>query len=68
MRAPTLATACVALDEPTPEAKALRAVQACAGRLGAAALSPSGALASALTKPALRLTGGPAALDLKGSE
>ena len=41
--APTFVTACTALYEPMPEATALRAVQACAGRLGAAALSPEGA-------------------------
>ena len=34
------------LDESPPEATALRPVQACAGRLGAAALSPAGAQAS----------------------
>ena len=34
------------LDESPPEAAALRLVQACAGRLGAAGLSPAGAQAS----------------------
>jgi len=34
------------LNRSLPEATTLRAVQACAGRLGAAPLSPSGALAS----------------------
>ena len=50
--APTLATApgsaladhaSAALDRPMPEATSLRAVQSCAGRIGAAALSPEGA-------------------------
>ena len=41
--APTFVTACTALDRPMSEATALRAVQACAGWLGAAALSPEGA-------------------------
>ena len=43
--APTLPTACGSLDESPPEAAALRPVQACAGRLGAAGLSPEGAAA-----------------------
>ena len=34
------------LDESPPKATALRPVQACAGRLGAAGLSPEGAQAS----------------------
>ncbi len=41
--APTLATACAALDRLVPEALALRAVPMCAGASGAAALSPGGA-------------------------
>ena len=40
------------LDESPPEAAALRPVQACAGRLGAAGLSPEGA------QPALGRPGG----------
>ncbi len=50
---PTLVTACTALYVPTPEAKALRAVQTCTGRFRAAELSPEGALSP---------WGGPAAL------
>ena len=42
--APTLGTDVSSLDESPPEAAALRPVQACAGRLGAAGLSPGGAL------------------------
>ena len=41
--APTLATACAALDVLVPEALALRAVPMCAGTSRAAALSPEGA-------------------------
>jgi 3-deoxy-D-manno-octulosonate 8-phosphate phosphatase (KDO 8-P phosphatase) len=40
---PTLVASRTALDRPLPEATALRAVQSCAGRIGAAALSPEGA-------------------------
>ena len=40
--APTLVTACTALDVLVPEALALRAVPMCAGTSGAAALSPEG--------------------------
>ena len=40
---PRVPTSCGSLDVPTPEALALRAVQSCAGRIGAAALSPEGA-------------------------
>ena len=42
--APTLAASRVALDRPIPEATALRAVQSRAGEIGAAALSPEGAV------------------------
>ncbi|TAG32584.1 MAG: aminoglycoside phosphotransferase [Polaromonas sp.] len=42
--APTLVASRTALDVPAPEALALRAVQTRAGGLGAAALSPEGAL------------------------
>ena len=55
--APTLVTACTALAlqaAPLPETALLRSVQICIGRFGAAALSPSGALAP---------WGGPAPLD-----
>ncbi len=41
--APTLVTACTALDVPMPEATALQPVPPCAGRTGAAGLSPKGA-------------------------
>ena len=41
--APTLATACAALDTLVPDALALHAVPMCAGTSGAAALSPEGA-------------------------
>ena len=41
--APTLATACAALDVLVPEALALHAVPMCAGTSGAAARSPEGA-------------------------
>ncbi len=41
--APTLPTSCGSLDETLPESASLRAVRPCAGRPGAAALSPSGA-------------------------
>ena len=41
--APTLVTSCTALDEPMPEATSLRSVPPCAGRPGAADLSPEGA-------------------------
>ncbi len=43
MTAPTLATACAALEVRVPEALALRAVPMCAGTSGAAALRPEGA-------------------------
>ena len=46
-------TSCTALDGPLPEAVALHPVRVCVGRLGAAGLSPEGALAP---------WGGPAAL------
>ena len=48
--APTLATASAALDGPMPETTTLRPVPPCAGRLGAAGLSPEGAQ-SALGRP-----------------
>ncbi len=52
--APTLAAARAALDVPPPEAVALRPVPPCAGRPGAAGLSPGGAFAP---------KGGPAVLS-----
>ncbi len=42
-KAPTLPTSCGSLYETPPEAASLRAVRPCAGRPGAAALSPGGA-------------------------
>jgi len=42
--APTLVASRTALYRPLPESVALRSVQACAGRLGAAVLSPEGAV------------------------
>jgi len=42
--APTLVAARAALYRPLPESASLRSVQACAGRLGAAVLSPEGAV------------------------
>jgi predicted Fe-S protein YdhL (DUF1289 family) len=58
MGAPTLAVARAALNGPASEAQALRPVQACAGRLEAAGLSPTGA-ELARGGPSLRSLGQP---------
>ena len=51
---PRLLTSCSALDVPTPEASALPPVQTCAGRFGAAVVSPEGAATPAARQSRFR--------------